>query len=627
MPKFTKSKNAGNTTFGTRSSSANEWVSDKKDFVDNMDCVTMRDNHLIFGFMRQTLKHKIIPFIIAKTISEFYPKLNGTSFIWNVRDISNKIKNKNDESMQMSMNNIQTIIESDTFYVNLGSFKKKFWLSLCSESIQSDNLYDVALNLCTFPLSSKYKFGLFEYKLFCYQTNTSYSKIYKLKPASATIPIDDNQMVQYPPIIDTNIKFPYRIPFAVGTNLTNNLTFECNINILQLFPVGFKEKKPKKSGRGYWTPPGYNKDDENSKCIAKAYQYESRGNIYGKLMEFKWKLLYYDHDNVILSDIYYDLFQFEWTKYKQLQLSICSLPQNTKKMAVKMDMNVNDLCVLSNILTFSFEKPTVIFSTKLSGFIENLLKQNKYVQIKCNAKIVQKYDIDGCIINDSQNVKVANKIKLNEFIKLKYDTFIWHIDGKSDLMKDIRNCLKSKHDFGTFHSDIFVLHGSYKFYIEINKYLSNNDDHYGTVPKINDNLLIYLRHFEYDSTHSQIYIKFIQTGNECKYNTILGQYYDKKEPYLTANCLIQNLSDLNGLNEITIKVIVGIAEQKDDKEKEEFKKWLFDIVGLGQYWQCFIDEGINSLKIVKYLSVDDLWIMGINKIGHQLKLMSYIKKL
>ena len=57
------------------------------------------------------------------------------------------------------------------------------------------------------------------------------------------------------------------------------------------------------------------------------------------------------------------------------------------------------------------------------------------------------------------------------------------------------------------------------------------------------------------------------------------------------------------------------------------KSWLYDIVGLPEYEQLFIKQGIDSIDIVKLLSIDDLKSMGICKVGHQIKLFSKIKQL
>jgi len=69
-------------------------------------------------------------------------------------------------------------------------------------------------------------------------------------------------------------------------------------------------------------------------------------------------------------------------------------------------------------------------------------------------------------------------------------------------------------------------------------------------------------------------------------------------------------------------------EQKEEEtEQEKVKKWLESTVKLPQYYQVFIDEGVEDMESVQDLSVQNLRDIGIVKVGHQNKIMKYAKLL
>ena len=112
--------------------------------------------------------------------------------------------------------------------------------------------------------------------------------------------------------------------------------------------------------------------------------------------------------------------------------------------------------------------------------------------------------------------------------------------------------------------------------------------------------------------------------------------------YLNSLC---TKFDIQELDTITIKIDVefiyigknGIAEdiekigknEMDKKEtlNEDVRSWLCDVVGLEEYEQLFFKQRIDSMDIVKLLTIDYIKEMGISKVGHQIKLLSKIKLL
>ena len=49
-----------------------------------------------------------------------------------------------------------------------------------------------------------------------------------------------------------------------------------------------------------------------------------------------------------------------------------------------------------------------------------------------------------------------------------------------------------------------------------------------------------------------------------------------------------------------------------------------DKVNLPQYFELFIENGFGDLKCMRGITMEHLWEMGIDKIGHRMKLMKSI---
>ena len=61
-------------------------------------------------------------------------------------------------------------------------------------------------------------------------------------------------------------------------------------------------------------------------------------------------------------------------------------------------------------------------------------------------------------------------------------------------------------------------------------------------------------------------------------------------------------------------------------EREQFKAW-FNNNGISKYYQIFIENGIESMDVMKLVTERELNLMGITKLGHKLMIMNGIKKL
>ena len=62
-------------------------------------------------------------------------------------------------------------------------------------------------------------------------------------------------------------------------------------------------------------------------------------------------------------------------------------------------------------------------------------------------------------------------------------------------------------------------------------------------------------------------------------------------------------------------------------EQQKLKSWLENNVKLPQYYETFVENGIDDLDTVKLLTMETIKGMGIDKIGHQMKILNQVTKL
>ena len=62
-------------------------------------------------------------------------------------------------------------------------------------------------------------------------------------------------------------------------------------------------------------------------------------------------------------------------------------------------------------------------------------------------------------------------------------------------------------------------------------------------------------------------------------------------------------------------------------EKVKLKSWLENTVGLPQYYEIFIEAGIEDLLTVSLLKMETIKEIGVDKIGHQIKILHQIDRL
>ena len=65
----------------------------------------------------------------------------------------------------------------------------------------------------------------------------------------------------------------------------------------------------------------------------------------------------------------------------------------------------------------------------------------------------------------------------------------------------------------------------------------------------------------------------------------------------------------------------------EDAGRRQLRAWLGQQVRLPEYWELFMDSGIEDLGTAALLSTDTIVQIGIDKVGHQLKIMNEVRKL
>ncbi len=58
-------------------------------------------------------------------------------------------------------------------------------------------------------------------------------------------------------------------------------------------------------------------------------------------------------------------------------------------------------------------------------------------------------------------------------------------------------------------------------------------------------------------------------------------------------------------------------------EEERVQKWLKEVVKLPEYYQLLIQQGFDELDCIKDVTKEDLVAMGIDKVGHQRRILKH----
>ena len=87
-----------------------------------------------------------------------------------------------------------------------------------------------------------------------------------------------------------------------------------------------------------------------------------------------------------------------------------------------------------------------------------------------------------------------------------------------------------------------------------------------------------------------------------------------------------------GLKTCTIKLVIELLDVYDNgidvideficlKEEDKIKAWLYNDVKLGQYYDAFIEHGIEEITMVQMLTEESLVDMGIDNDSHLTRIL------
>jgi len=84
---------------------------------------------------------------------------------------------------------------------------------------------------------------------------------------------------------------------------------------------------------------------------------------------------------------------------------------------------------------------------------------------------------------------------------------------------------------------------------------------------------------------------------------------------------------IDEMKETLKRMTVKMSVNEENTEEAVFKKWVVDTLKYPEYYELFIENGVETLNVAKLLTKSELKAIGINKIGHQLQIMEEITAL
>lgn len=292
------------------------------------------------------------------------------------------------------------------------------------------------------------------------------------------------------------------------------------------------------------------------------------------------------------TDIYYSMFCLAfcpnggWKENQgqaRLSLKLCCLPNKISKIKVKMEL----LCLetetyYSDICDFGYDSKNTVRAWPTDMLLTPQLNGLNKLTFKCMVFIIAKYDQHG-----------------NEII---VDDNIYDDDIKENINHNDNNNNDNDNDNDDHHGNSIIIHDN-----DDNN--SNNNDINKIQSQIS-NITTML-----DSLNTQIENITCQLDRDSDKNEIYDQHlsFEMKD----------NNNDSIKSNKLNNK-LVNIS--KEEKQKQ-VKYFLNDILEMNEYYQLFIDNGLDDMDIIITLTMDELEQLGIKKIGHRKKIKQEIDNL
>ena len=110
-----------------------------------------------------------------------------------------------------------------------------------------------------------------------------------------------------------------------------------------------------------------------------------------------------------------------------------------------------------------------------------------------------------------------------------------------------------------------------------------------------------------------------------KYDKLRMEMNEMKLMLMSNSIQCKNMR--NGRNMKKNKYVYLYRNKHKNKNNNNNNKvyiWLRDNVGLEEYYDIFMENGLDDIEILKQINNDHLTQIGVHKIGHRIKIMKYI---
>eukprot|EP01084_Bolivina_argentea_P234737 395164_1 len=115
-----------------------------------------------------------------------------------------------------------------------------------------------------------------------------------------------------------------------------------------------------------------------------------------------------------------------------------------------------------------------------------------------------------------------------------------------------------------------------------------------------------------------------------KINKMEGYMFDEKQNNQVTDNVTNVTASILSMKKQIKQIQKDINKNNNNvslSDKKQLKLWFTNVVKLPEYFDIFIEQGFEDLQSVKYVTANELELMGISKIGHKMKLLRFIAKL
>lgn len=94
-----------------------------------------------------------------------------------------------------------------------------------------------------------------------------------------------------------------------------------------------------------------------------------------------------------------------------------------------------------------------------------------------------------------------------------------------------------------------------------------------------------------------------------------------------SNDVKQQIDDIKSTVQQLVRGSHIVQMNTEVTEEALFRKWVVNTLNYPEYYELFVENGVETINVAKLLTKSELRMIGINKIGHQLKIMQSIEAL